>query len=133
GPRHHREGAGLAASPRIAERHVGRRLFMPRMDDPDLVAGVVERHKERIVLHAGQREQRVDPMPGQHLDQGAAARHPRHAMLLGPRPGSSPATEHRYDTGGPDRNIATVVWAPSSPPPAGGGRVRDFALAETAT
>ncbi len=61
--RHDGVGARLAARPRVAERHVGGGLLVARMDDADLVAGVVERDEQRVVLHPGQREQRVDPVP----------------------------------------------------------------------
>ena len=80
-PRHDGEGAGLAARPRIAERHVGGGLLVARVDHPDLLAGIVQRDEQRVVLYPGQGEQRVDPVPGQHLDQCPAARHPRHSDL----------------------------------------------------
>ena len=57
---------------------------MTRVDDPNCVAGVIERDEQRIVLHAGQRKDRVDPVAPQHLDQRPASRHPRHRFLLYP-------------------------------------------------
>jgi hypothetical protein len=84
GPRHHGKDAGPAGSAGIAERHIGGGLLVPRVDDADRLAGVIERDKQRVVLHPGQRKQRIDPVPGQHLDQRTAARHPchRHQLLL---------------------------------------------------
>ena len=81
GSRHHRIGADLAARPGIAEGHVGGTLFMARMDHPQRLAGVVEGDEQRVVLHAGQRKDRVHLVPAQHFDQRAAARHSRHCFL----------------------------------------------------
>lgn len=81
-PRHHGKGAGLAGGAGIAQRHIGGGLLVPRVDDADRLAGIVERDEQRVVLHPGQREQGIDPVPGQHLDQRAAARHPCHRHLL---------------------------------------------------
>ena len=81
GSRHHGIGTDLAAGTGIAERHVGGTLLVARMDHPERLAGVVEGHEQRVVLHTGQREDRIHIVPAQHLDQCAAARHPRHRSL----------------------------------------------------
>ena len=57
---------------------------MAGMDHPERLAGVVERDEQRVVLHAGQRKDRVHLVPAQHLDQCAATRHSRHRFSLTP-------------------------------------------------
>ena len=70
GPRHHDVGRRLAARHGVAQRHVGAGLLVPGMDRPDGVGAVVQRVEERIVLHAGQAEERVDAVHFQHRHDG---------------------------------------------------------------
>jgi hypothetical protein len=54
---------------------------MARMDHPQRLTGVIEGDEQRVVLHPGQRKDRVHLVPAQHLDQRAAARHSGHRFL----------------------------------------------------
>ena len=73
GPGHDNIDAGLPGGERVAEGHVGCPLLMPRMDVAYLVAGIVNRVVEIVVLHAGQSEDRVDPMGEKALHECFAA------------------------------------------------------------
>ena len=58
----------LAGRHRRAERHIGGALFVPGVDDPDLVLLVIERVHQDVVLHAGHAVQRVDPVGDERGD-----------------------------------------------------------------
>jgi len=60
-------------------------------DNVDVRVRLEMRDEERVVLHAGQRKDRIHLMPAQHLDQCPAARHSRHRSLLDLS--AAPATE----------------------------------------
>ena len=67
-PRYDAIGGRLAGDRCRAERHVGRPLFMSRVDRFDAVRLVEQRIEERIVLHAGQTIQCVDAVRDQAFD-----------------------------------------------------------------
>ena len=105
-PRHHRIGPDLAARPRIAERHIGSTLLVPGMDHPQPLAGIVEGDEQRVVLHPRQGEDRVHPVPAQHLDHCRAARHPGHCHP------SQRLFRHPRESGNPGPS-ALRAWAPA--------------------
>ena len=82
-PRHHRESLRLAGRERGAQRHVSRALLVARVDGADAILRLEQRIEQMIVLHAGQRVDRVEPMRDEarndrlgrgHLRHGAARR-----------------------------------------------------------
>ena len=65
----HQAGAGTPGRLRIAEGHIGGRLLMARVDDPDRILDVVERVEDPVELQAGQAENGVDAVPRQRRDE----------------------------------------------------------------
>ena len=82
GPGHHGEGRGLAGGLRVAQRHVGRGLLVPRVDHLQPVGVAREGVEQAVHLHAGQAEDGVDAVPQQGIDDGVAAGHAWHGVLL---------------------------------------------------
>ena len=78
GAGHHGEGLRLAGGQRGAERHVGRGLLMPRVDDADAVAGLLRGIEQMIVVDAGEGVKRVDAVLQQALDHRFGGRHAGH-------------------------------------------------------
>ena len=72
-------GRGLAARHGVAQRHVGAGLLVAGVDRPDGVGAVVEGVEERIVLDAGQAEDRVDAVHFEHRDDGLCGGEGLHA------------------------------------------------------
>ena len=70
GAGHHGEGLRLACHQRGAQRHVGRRLLVTRMDHAQFVGGVVEGVEQRIVVQAGQGIDRVEAVQQEGFDGG---------------------------------------------------------------
>ena len=101
--RHHDVGRRLAARHGIAQRHVGAGLLVAGMDRPDGVGAVVQRVEERIVLHAGQAEDRVDAVHFQHRHDGLGGGQGGHgtlsALLIPPPPSYGGGREGESLTG----------------------------------
>ena len=57
---HHRAGLRLAGDQRRAECHVCRGLLMAWVDHADAVTGTLRRVEQVVVVHSGQRVQRID-------------------------------------------------------------------------
>ena len=72
-PRNHQACADPAARLRVAERHVGRRLLMARVDDVDRRATRVERVEDVIELQPGQAEYRQGAVRLERADQSLGA------------------------------------------------------------
>src|ERR1700747_2683062 len=51
------------------------------MDHPKGISSVIEGDEQRVILHPGKREDRIHPIPAQHLDQRPAPRHSHHRVL----------------------------------------------------
>ena len=66
----HREYAGIAAGPSISESHIGTRLLMPGANGTDPVTVLGECVRQAIDLHARQRENGVDVVRDEGLDNG---------------------------------------------------------------
>ena len=81
-PRHHGIGLRLAGRERGAERHVARALLVPRMDGADAVLGLEQGVEQVVVVHAGQRIDRVEAVRDQALDRRLRRCHPLHARPL---------------------------------------------------
>ena len=81
---HHRVGLRLAGGERGAERHVGGALFVPRMHGADHVGRLEQRVEQMVVLHAGQRVERVEAMRDQRRDDRLGGGHLRHGLPLLP-------------------------------------------------
>ena len=80
GAGHHGEGLRLAGGEGRAQRHVGRRLFVARMDDAQPLGGVVESVEQWIVMQAGQGVDRVEAMAQEGFDRGFGGRQTRHGV-----------------------------------------------------
>ena len=78
--RGHRGDADLAGGEGPPLGHHHGVLLVSRVDEAE--AAHPRALEQRQVVSAGQREQRIHPMPAQHLDQRPATRHPRHPPLL---------------------------------------------------
>ena len=70
GTGHHGEGLRLAGREGRAQRHVGRRLLVARMDHAQPICRVVESVEQRIVMQAGQGIDRVEAMAQEGFDRG---------------------------------------------------------------
>ena len=70
---HHEARADAAACLRIAEGHVGGRLFVARVDDANGVLAAVERVENIVELQAGQAEDGVDTLGRQRIDKSLGA------------------------------------------------------------
>ena len=66
----------------MAERHVGRGLLVPRVDDADAVGVAGQGVEQPVHLHAGQAEHGVDPVAKQAVDDRIATGHARHGESL---------------------------------------------------
>ena len=86
GAGHHGEGLRLAGDEGRAQRHVGRRLFVARMDHAQPLGGVVEGVEQRIVVQAGQGVDRVEAMAQEGFDRGFGGRQTRHGVDVQTRP-----------------------------------------------
>ncbi len=73
-------GSDAPRRPRVTVGHIGRGLLVPGMHDADRVARVVECREQRVILHARQREDGVDPVAAQHRDERFAAGHFSHEV-----------------------------------------------------
>ena len=82
-PRHHRERLRLAGHQRGPERHVGSGLLVARVDDADAVGRLVRGIEQMVVVHARQREQRVDAVRQQGFDDGFGRGHAGHCVSSG--------------------------------------------------
>ncbi len=70
GPGHHAERLRLAGRERRAQRHVGGRLLVTRMDHAQPVRSMIEGVEQRILMQAGQGIHRVDAMEQEGFDRG---------------------------------------------------------------
>ena len=70
--RDHAVDARPAGGPRVAQRHVGRRLLVARRDDADRVARAAERVEQLVGLDAGDAEDGVDAFAHQRADDRVA-------------------------------------------------------------
>ena len=86
GAGHHGEGLRLAGGERRAQRHVGRRLLVARMDHAQPIGGVVESVEQRIVMQAGQGVDRVEAMAQEGFDRGFGGGQTRHRVDVQTRP-----------------------------------------------
>ena len=73
--RHHSKGLRSAGRQRRPQRHIGRRLLVPRVQHTQPVLCAVQRVKQRIIVQAGQAEDLGQAMVAQALHQGLACRH----------------------------------------------------------
>ena len=80
-PRHHREGLRLAGRQRRAERHIGGALFVAGVHGAQPVGELEQRLEQKIVLHAGQGVDRVEPVADQRGDDGLGRGHGRQPRL----------------------------------------------------
>ncbi len=78
GAGHDGEGLRLAGGECGAQRHVGRRLLMARMDHAQAIGRVVEGVEQRIVMQAGQGVDRVEAMAQEGFDRGFGGGQTRH-------------------------------------------------------
>ena len=83
GTRHHGIGGRAAGGAGVAERHVGRGLLVPRIDQAQAVGGAREGVEQTVGLHARQAEHGVDAVPQQAVDDGFSAGHAWHGLILG--------------------------------------------------
>ena len=81
-PRHDQAGPDAPGGARVAVGHVGGGLLVARVVDRDAVPLLVERVEGPVELHAGEPEDRLDPLALQRRHQGLPAGHPRHARSL---------------------------------------------------
>ena len=87
--RHNRVGLRFAGREGCAEREIGSALFVPCVNDPDVVGSLEQRVEERVVVHARERIDRLDAMRNQRADGCLGGRHAhrragwRHFVLLG--------------------------------------------------
>ena len=77
-PRHDRDGLGLAGRKRRAKRHIGRALLVAGVNGPDAILRLEQRIEQMIVLHAGQRVDRVEPMGDEARNDRLGGGHLRH-------------------------------------------------------
>jgi len=68
-----------------AERHVGGGLFVTRMDDPHAIGRALRGIEQMIVVHAGKREQRIDPVRQQGFDDRRGGGQTGHGWVLQPK------------------------------------------------
>src|SRR6266699_2220268 len=80
GAGHHSVGLGLAGGERGTERHIGGALLMAGVDGPDGFGGLEQRIEQGIVVHAGKRIDRVEPVGDERSDGRFGGGHPLHSQ-----------------------------------------------------
>ena len=81
-PRHHGASLRLAGRQRRAKRHVGRALFVARVNGADAVLRLEQRIEQMIVLDARQRIDRVEPMRDEARNDRLGGGHLRHGRVF---------------------------------------------------
>ncbi len=83
---HDAEGLWFSGRERRAQRHVGRRLLVSRMDHPQPVGCMIEGVEQRILMQAGQGIDRVEPVQQQGSTVASAVlRRGMRALFVGRR------------------------------------------------
>ena len=81
-PRHHGASLRLAGRERRTERHVGRALLMTCVNGPDAILRLEQCIEQMIVLHAGQRVDRVEPMGDEARNDRFGGGHLHHERVI---------------------------------------------------
>ncbi len=72
----------LAGRERRTERHVGRALLVTRVNGPDAILRLEQCIEQMIVLHAGQRVDRVEPMGDEARNDRFGGGHLHHERVI---------------------------------------------------
>ena len=78
--RHHRVGLRPVGGERGAERHIGRALLMARVHGAQLVARLEHGVEQIVVMHAGERVDRVDAVGEERRNGRFPGRHALHGL-----------------------------------------------------